>query len=305
MSSLQSTAELPFIEFDLGLRNAIRFSYSRPEDPLLKKALICGIEKLSGQSYLRRRYLDWSARGQQNETIFAAGIRALGIDLKFDSAALHSIPARGPLLVVANHPYGIADGLALGDLTTRIRPDTKIMTHSLLCQPPEAARYLLPVDFGGTPQARQNSARTRREAVNWLKDGHCVALFPAGGVATRQRPMKGPALDLPWHPFVGKLAAVSRVRVQPLFFHGQNSTLFHLASHAWYPLRVALLVRETLRKLGGNMGVSVGQSIDGETLPHADGKQAVADALRQLTFGLDDTPTASATPYVWPKHVRF
>ncbi|MCC6271163.1 MAG: hypothetical protein IT190_07790, partial [Microbacteriaceae bacterium] len=63
MSSLESTAELPFIDIDLGLRNAIRFSYSRPEDPLLKKALICGIEKLSGQSYLQRRYHDWSARG--------------------------------------------------------------------------------------------------------------------------------------------------------------------------------------------------------------------------------------------------
>lgn len=305
MSSLESTAELPFIDFDLGLRSGIRFSYSRPEDPLLKKALICGIEKLSGQSYLRRRYIDWSSRGQQNETIFAAGIRALGIDLKFDDAALKNIPARGPLLVVANHPYGVADGLALGDLITRVRPDTKILTHSLLCQPPEAARYLLPVDFGGTAKARQNSARTRMEAVNWLKQGHCVALFPAGGVATRQKLTAGPALDLPWHTFVSKLAAVAGVRVQPMFFHGQNSTLFHLASHAWYPLRVALLFRETLRKLGGDIDVSIGNAIAGEDLPHAEGKQAVADALRQITYALDETKTASATPYVWPKHVSF
>lgn len=305
MSSMETTAELPFIDFDLGLRDSIRFSYSQPSDPLLKKAVIRGIEKLSGQSFLRRRYLDWSARGQQNETIFAAGIRTLGIDLKFDAAALNNIPARGPLLVVANHPYGVADGLALGDLITRVRPDTKIMTHSLLCQPPEAARYLLPVDFSGTAQARQNSARTRMNAVEWLKQGHCVALFPAGGVATRQKPLSGPALDLPWHPFVSKLAAVAGVRVQPIFFQGENSTLFHLASHAWYPLRIALLFRETLRKLGGEMGVSIGEAIAGADLPHADGKQAVADALRQITYALDETKTASATPYVWPKHVSF
>lgn len=305
MSSMESTAELPFIDFDLGLRDAIRFSYSRPEDPLLKKALICGVEKLSGQSFLRRNYLDWSSRGQRQENIFAAGIRVLGIDLKFDEAALRAIPSRGPLLVVANHPFGVADGLALGDLITRVRPDTKIMTHSLLCQPPEAARFLLPVDFGGTPKARQNSARTRMDAVQWLKDGHCVALFPAGGVATRQKPLSGPALDLPWHPFVSKLAAVAGVQVQPIYFHGQNSTLFHLASHAWYPLRVALLFRETLRKLGGEMGVSIGETIAGSDLPHAEGKQAVADALRQITYELDETKTASATPYVWPKHVSF
>lgn len=305
MSSLESTADLPFIDFDLGLRSAIRFSYSRPEDPMLKKALICGVEKLSGQNFLRRRYLDWSARGQQNENIFAAGIRALGIDLKFDAAALARIPARGPLLVVANHPYGVADGLALGDLITRVRPDAKIMTHSLLCQPPEAARYLLPVDFGGTPEARQRSARTRLDAVQWLTDGHCVALFPAGGVATRQQPRSGPALDLPWHTFVSKLAAVAGVQVQPLFFHGQNSTLFHVASHIWYPLRVALLFRETLRKLGDELSVSIGDSIAGSALPHTDGKQAVADALRRMTYALDETCAASATPYVWPKHVSF
>lgn len=304
-SGLGSTAELPFIDFDLGLRDSIRFSYARPDDALLKKALICGIEKLSGQSFLRRRYLDWSARGQRNENIFAAGIRALGIDLKFEAAALRNIPVRGPLLVVANHPYGVADGLALGDLVTRVRPDTKIMTHSLLCQPPEATRYLLPVDFSGTAKARQNSARTRKDAVNWLKQGHCVALFPAGGVATRQKPLAGPALDLPWHTFVGKLASVADVRVQPLFFHGQNSTLFHLASHSYYALRVALLFRETLRKLGGEISVSIGNPIAGADLPHADGKQAVADALRKLTFALDETGTASVMPYVWPKHVRF
>ncbi len=304
-SGFESTAELPFIDFDLGLRDTIHFSYSSPDDPLLKKAIICGIEKLSGQSFLRRRYLDWSARGQRQENIFAAGIRVLGIKLRFDADALKNIPARGPLLVVANHPYGVADGLALGDLMTRVRPDTKIMTHSLLCQPPEAARYLLPVDFGGTTRARQNSARTRMNAVQWLKQGHCVALFPAGGVATRQEPLAGPALDLPWHSFVSKLAAVTGVQVQPLFFHGQNSTLFHLASHTYYPLRIALLFRETLRKFGGNLDVSIGASVAGADLPHGEGKQAVADTLRQMTFALDCEGTASATPYVWPKHVSF
>lgn len=303
--TLEVAAELPFIDLDFSLRERVRFSYSRPDDPLLKKAVVCGIEKLSGQGFLKRSYLDWAGRGNARENIFAAGIRLLCIRLDFDAAAMAAIPAKGPLLVVANHPFGVADGLALGDLITRVRPDAKIMTHSLLCQPPEAARFLLPVDFGGTPQARQRSARTRLEAVQWLKDGHCVALFPAGGVATRQRPMKGPALDLPWHPFVSKLANVPGVKVQPLFFHGQNSTLFHLASHTQYLLRVALLFRETLRQVGKTMPVSIGAALPGASLPHGEGKQAVADALRALTYALDENGQSSATPYVWPKHVSF
>lgn len=300
---LDATAELPLIDFDFSDVESVRFSYSRPDDPKLKKALICAIEKLSGQRFFKKTYLEWSSRSSPRENIFAAGVRLLGLGLQCEAEALSAIPAQGPLLVVANHPFGVADGLALGDLITRVRPDTKIMTHSLLCQPPEAARFLLPVDFGGTPAARQRSARTRMDAVQWLKDGHCVALFPAGGVATRQKPLKGPALDLPWHPFVAKLAAVAGVRVQPVFFHGQNSTLFHLASHTYYPLRIALLFRETLRQLGQDIRVEIGAAVQGESLPHGAGKAAVAEALRAMTFALDATGTASAATYQWPKHV--
>jgi putative hemolysin len=298
-------AELPLLDFDFHLRPNVRFSYSRPEDNFLKKAIIQGVEAVSGRSFLKRRYLEWAARGHGRENIFAAGIRYLRIALRFDESALKSIPTHGPLLIVANHPFGVADGLALGDLVTRVRPDAKIMTHSLLCQPPEARRYLLPVDFGGTREARQSSARTRLEAVQWLKDGHCVVLFPSGGVATRQKPLRGPALDLPWHPFVAKLAAVAGVNVVPLFFHGQNSTLFHIASNVYYPFRAALLFRETLRQFGRQMHVSIGAPFSGSNLPHDRGKQAVADTLRRITFDLDHTGQSSAVPHVWPTHVTF
>lgn len=302
---IATTAELPFMDVDFGLRDSVRFSYARPEDPLLRKAIIRAVELFSGQRFLKRRYQDWSLRGHTDDNIFAAGIRALKINLEFDAKALAAIPARGPLLVVANHPYGVADGLALGDIITRARPDTKIMTHSLLCQPPEAARYLLPVDFGGTPEARQKSARTRMDAMQWMKDGHCVALFPSGGVATRQKPFSGPALDLPWHPFVSKLSAIPGAKVLPMFFHGRNSTLFHLASHSFYPLRIALLFRETLRQFGERMTVGIGAPVEGTSLPHSDGKQAVADALRVMAFALDGQGKSSNKTYVWPKHVTF
>ncbi len=304
-SGFATTAELPFIDVALDPADSIRFSYARPEDPLLKKTVIRVIELFSGQKFLKRSYLDWAANPHSGDNIFAAGIRALNIGLDFDPAAHATIPRHGPLLVVANHPFGVADGLALGDLVSRARPDVKIMTHSLLCQPPEAERYLLPVDFGRTPEARQRSARTRRQTVQWLKDGHCVILFPAGGVATRQQPLAGPALDLPWHPFVAKLAAVPGTQIVPVFFHGQNSTLFHVASSTWYPLRIALLFRETLRHFGRAMRVSIGAPVENASLPHDAGRLAVAERLRALAFGLDDSSASSAVPHVWPKHVAF
>ena len=193
--AMDAAAELPVIDFDFSLTEKIRFSYSRPEDPVLKKAIICGIEKLSGQGFFKRRYLEWSSRGHTSENIFAAGIRLLGVRLRFDEAALAAVPPRGPLLVVANHPFGVADGLALGDLVTRVRPDTKIMTHSLLCQPPEAQRFLLPVDFGKSNEARQRSARTRLARPN-----PTARMLPASSPVRRGARAEMPAASSPSQP---------------------------------------------------------------------------------------------------------
>jgi putative hemolysin len=303
---MAQTAELPLLTLDLMAPPEIRFSYAQPGDVLWRKALIRSIEVLSGQPKLKRAYARWTATRPARENIFSAGVRLLRLIPSYDPQRLASIPASGPLLVVANHPYGVADGLIIGDLVSKVRPDFKIMTHSLLCQPPEFGPFMLPVDFGGSREARQRSAQTRREAMQWLQDGHCVVIFPAGGVATRQRVLSGRALDLPWHGFVGKLAGVTGTRVLPLHVSGENSTLFHLASHSWYPLRVALLFRETLRKAGKPVQVAIGDLISSDRLPHELGREAVARALKDATFELAGEDTkALSSDYVWPAHVAF
>ena len=170
------------------------------------------------------------------------------------------------MLFVANHPFGVVDGLAMGHLATHVRADTLIMTHSLLCQPPEARDYLLPVDFGGTEEAQATTMATRRRAVNWLNLGHALVVFPGGSVATSQRPFRGPAVEYAWHPFVGKLARLPGVTVVPVYFHGQNSRAFQILSHTNYALRIALLFRESVRRMGTSVKVSVGEPIAPEAL---------------------------------------
>ena len=170
------------------------------------------------------------------------------------------------MLFVANHPFGVVDGLAMGHLATHVRADTLIMTHSLLCQPPEARDYLLPVDFGGTEEAQATTMATRRRAVNWLNLGHALVVFPGGSVATSQRPFRGPAVEYAWHPFVGKLARLPGVTVVPVYFHGQNSRAFQILSHTNYALRIALLFRESVRRMGTSVKVSVGAPIAPEAL---------------------------------------
>lgn len=301
-----TTAELPYLDFDLSVAPAVRFSYASQSDPFLKRTVIRGIEAATGQVKLRKAYANWTLSSGRSETIFAAGLRLLGIKIETAGSKPDAELRNGPLLIIANHPFGVADGLAIGDIATQLRSDVKIMTHSLLCQPPEAAQYLLPVDFGATKAAQRRSASTRKAAVEWLEAGHCLVIFPAGGVATRPKPLKSKALDLPWHPFTARLAAVSGARILPLYFHGENSTLFHLASHSWYPLRAALFFRETLRQAGRTVKVSFGDIIRTENLSHALGKAHVVQHLRSQTFALADGCTQEAAQdFYWPGKPKF
>ena len=284
----------------------VRFSYSKPDDSLLKRMAIRGIERLTGQPRLERLYRQWSKAPQSGENIFQAAIRLMDVGVEHNEDALAAAPKEGPLLIVANHPFGVVDGLAIMALATSFRPDVKIMVHSLLCQPPETRDYLLPVDFGGTPEARTTSALTRKRTVDWLERGHCVVIFPAGGVATAQRPFKGQASDCVWHEFVARLTRVDGLKVLPIFFYGQNSRFFQLASHVNYALRIALLFRESARRMGSSIRVTVGTATEGAFLPHAEGKKAVMQHLRRATYALGGiAPEMADKEFIWPAHIDF
>ena len=283
----------------------VRFSYSRPEQPWAHRAAIRLIERLSGQTRLERLYRHWSQNPLPGENIFAAAVRLMQIGIDTDEAAWSKVPAQGPVLFVANHPYGVIDGLIIGHLATRIRPDTRIMTHSLLCQPPEARDFMLPVDFGGTPEAQQTSLLTRRRTLDWLTAGHAVVVFPAGSVSTAQAPFTGPALDPQWHPFAGKLARLPGLTIVPVCFHGQNSRLFHIASHIHYVLRIALLFRETARRMGTTVKVSMGEPVTAAELCAEVGRENLLRELRRRTLSLaGDGAPDPALEFRWPDHVN-
>lgn len=282
--------------------SAVRFSYSKPEDSLLRRLVVRSIEHFTGQPELEKMYLNWAAHPTPNENIFAAAIRLMKVKVAHDAAALQAAPKTGPLLIVANHPFGVVDGLAIMALATQIRPDVKILVHSVLCQPPELKDYLLPIDFSGTSEARTTSATTRRRTVEWLNHGHCVVIFPAGGVATAQNPFIGKAVDAPWHEFVARLTRVAGLKILPVFFEGQNSRIFQIVSHVSFNLRLALVFRESARRMGGVISVKIGTAIDAGGLPHTDGKKAVMNSLRRSTYALGGED--GIKEYLWPSYVK-
>jgi putative hemolysin len=278
------------------------FTYSHPGMSRFRRGLIRAVEAASGQPMLRGLYRDWSSSQRSDEDVFQSALRLLQITPQHEwQVPAATVPETGGLLLVANHPYGIVDGLALGQLGMRLRGNVQIMTHSLLCQPAEIAPHLLPIDFSGNAQARRTSAQSRRHAIDLLDAGKVVAIFPAGGISTANRPLRGQAFDAEWHGFLSRLATISGVTTLPVFFSGQNSRLFQMASHISYPLRVALIFNETRRLMGRRLAMRIGAPLSADhlqNLPKSDIVPTLRKATMALRGGADDV-------FLWPKHVTW
>lgn len=278
------------------------FTYSHPAQSRPRRALIRTVERISGQPELRSLYRCWAASPQRDEPVFDAALRLLDIapQRRWTVPAAH-IPTTGGLLLVANHPYGIVDGLALCQLGMHLRGNVQILTNSVLCQPAEVTPHLLPIDFSGTPQARKTSATSRRLAIDLLAAGKTVAMFPAGGIATANAPLRGNVYDAEWHGFVARLALVAGVTTLPVHFGGRNSRLFQIASHLSYPLRVALVFHETRRLCGKPLQMTIGAPVSAADLSSLP-KDDVAPHLRRRTMALGGTEDGV---FHWPAHVKW
>jgi putative hemolysin len=264
-----------------------QFSYADAGDPLVKRLAIRLVEAAVGQPRLKRVYLDILRHPVAGEGFFTAVVRGLRLDIHYDGSQLARIPRSGPLVVVANHAFGALDGIVLSRLIEDVRSDFLALTHSVLLRVPELRRTMLPVDFSGTPEATRTNLRTRAEARQHLAGGGTLIVFPSGTVATSpDRLGLRPAIEVPWQPFTSQLIQRSQATVVPVFFKGQNSWLFQVASHVSPTLRMVLLFREVKNRIGTTLPVVIGDPIPFSALAQITGRRALADHLRTLTYAL-------------------
>ena len=260
-------------------------SYAAADDGPLKQAVIQLIERWSGQARVDRIYREVRGRLRPEDNIWAAAVASLGLTATYSAARLAAVPRHGPLVVVANHPFGVVDGLLLCHLVSMIRSDFKVVAMSTLCRVSEVRDHVLPINFAGTPEAVATSARSRRAARSHLSGGGCLVIFPAGGVST-SRSLFGRAEDLDWHPFAGRLILGHEAAVLPVRFEGQNSRLFHWVSRFSQTLRLSLLLREAVRRMGTEIDVRVGEIVPFETLRALKDPKALVEHLRAVTYAV-------------------
>ena len=245
------------------------------------------LSRMTALTTLGRIYT--TAAGDRAGAPFAArALTALDISVAVEGG--DRIPASGPLVVVANHPFGALDGLVLLDLLARVRPDTRLLGNRWLAALPELRPHLLQVDvFGGRVAVHRNGVALR-EALQWLAQGGCVALFPAGEVA--HSAVDGRVVDSPWRAAAGELAVRAGAAVLPVFFAGANSRLFRAAGRIHPFLRTALLPHELKGKRGSRISVRVGDPVAATELAAVGDARARIAHLRSAVDRLAAVPVA-------------
>ena len=255
--------------------------------PILAKYLPL-LEKVTGMRKLGDLYdeLDPS----ENEREFTGrALKKLNIGYHLHGEPRTTLPASGPAIVVANHPFGGIEGIIMAHLLKGCRNDVKILANGFLKRIPELGDLFIGVDpYAGIDSVNRNRS-PMREAVQWLREGGMLAVFPAGDVS-RFQPGKLRISDDKWDASIPRLARMTSATVTPMYFAGSNSTLFHSLGMLHPRLRTLLLPRELLNKRNRCFPVTIGKSVSHSRLQAYPDDNDAARYLRMHTMMLDKQP---------------
>ena len=237
-------------------------TYANSFDSPLTSTIIRTVEWFTGKLSILRMIKAFEKRGAPTgQPFWRAALGTMGIDLLTPQEEIDNIPLDGPVVIVANHPHGLVDGMILADLIGRRRTDYKILTRALLTGIDEvAASYMISVPFPHEPDAQRKSVEMRAKAMAHLKEGGVISVFPSGVVASSDS-MFGPVLEREWNVFTAQMIRRSGARVVPIYFPGRNSRAYQIANRVSATIRQSLLLHEVVRSCNNPQRPVVGPAI--------------------------------------------
>lgn len=264
-----------------------RLSYAGTFKNPIKVISIRAIEWVTAKVHLLRLIRAFERTGVPfGAPFWSKAVRQMGIRIDTPDAEIALIPKTGPLVVVANHPHGLVDGMIMGEMISRVRPDFKILTRSLLTGIPEIAEFMIPVPFPHEDNARELGLQMRNDTMEHLKNGGVIILFPAGKVAMSET-FFGPSIEAEWNVFTHKLIQRSGAMILPIRFTGQNSRAFLIANLVSDTVRQGLLLYEIKRALFKPQRPHIGAPIPASELDKWEGNpRGFLAWLREHTLGL-------------------
>ena len=249
------------------------------------------IENITGRISLIKKAKDYENEVAAGRDFWEVILEKYNIRLNILGGSLENIPKKGPVVVVANHPYGILDGLMLGYILSTTRTDFRILAHRVFKKAQDLDKVILPINFDETRDGMAQNIETRKRAISYLSKGGCVGIFPGGTVSTSVKPF-GKAMDPSWRKFTARLIAKSKAQVVPIYFEGSNSRLFQIASHLHYNLRMALLIKEFRRRTNDKVSVVVGEVFaDHKINEYKKSAEELMNFLRTETYKLSPQKT--------------
>jgi putative hemolysin len=195
--------------------------------------------------------------------------------VKVEVRFLERVPIKGRVVMICNHPTGIADAIAVYDSFKSLRPDLMFYANSdALRVAPRLKDVLIPVEWIEEKRTRDRTRVTLEMTHRAMQDERALVIFPAGKLARQVAP--GLAVDPPWAGSAFSVARKFKATILPLHLAGPWSTLFHFFHGFSGELRDITLFHELLNKRGKTFRLTVGPPVAPGVLPDDSGRAASA-----------------------------
>ena len=237
------------------------FSFIEDELPVYKQLLIKLIEQITGKRKVSKIYRQIVAKDDTGRSFWDRAVEELELQIRIHGNSLNSIPKQGPLLVVANHPFGQIDGLVLGYILEKIRPDFKIVAWDIMNEIDYFKDKILPISFKNEYSSKRNNLRTLKQSIQNIKEGGVVAIFPSGECAISKN-FIGKAQEGQWLKFTSRIVLATDVPVLPIFFHGQNSRIFQIIGNFGYYFKLSMFFHEICNMIGKDVRLTIGNLLN-------------------------------------------